>query len=199
MGDYHLRTPIEEEQVRRLKIRDVFYVSGTMFTARDEAHHRALEYHGKGVKLPLDFSGLVLYHCGPVVKKEGEVWKIIAAGPTTSTRMEKLEHEFIRKFGVRVVVGKGGMGPKTTRAMKEYGAIYGAYTGGAAVLAAKAIKSVKRVEWLDLGIPEAIYVLNVERFGPMIVAIDSHGNNLYDVVRENVEKNREKIYEEIGV
>ncbi len=112
-------------------------------------------------------------------------------------RMEKLEDEFIREFGIRVVVGKGGMGPKTTKAMNDYGAVYAAYTGGAAVLAARAIKRVERAEWLDLGIPEALYILNVERFGPTIVAIDAHGENLYERVSEDVEKRKKKIYRDI--
>ncbi len=104
MAQYYLETPIREEEIRRLKVGDILYVSGTMFTARDEAHHRALEYRKQGIKLPIDFRGLVLYHCGPIVKRENETWKIVAAGPTTSMRMEKLEdriHKRVRYTGRR--------------------------------------------------------------------------------------------------
>jgi fumarate hydratase subunit beta len=198
MTEYNFKTPISEADVRKLKVGDIIYVTGKMFTARDEAHIRALEYYKEGKKLPLDLTGLIVYHCGPIVKKMGEKWEVVAAGPTTSTRMEPLEHAFITNFNVRVVVGKGGMGPKTTEAMKKFGAVYCAFTGGTATLAAKAIKNVERVEWLDLGMPEALWVFDVEDFGPLIVAIDSYGNNLYFDVMKEVEENRKKIYQEIG-
>jgi len=113
--------------------------------------------------------------------------------------MDLFEDEFIKAFKVRVVIGKGGMGRRTTEGMKKYGAVYGAFTGGAAVLAAKAIKNVKSVEWFDLGMPEALWILEVEDFGPLIVAIDTHGNNVFEDVRKEVEENRQKIYERLGV
>jgi len=152
MAVYKLKTPISEEEVRKLKVNDILYVTGTMVTARDQAHRRALEYFKQGKQLPINLEGLVLYHCGPVMKKNDK-WVTVAAGPTTSTRMDIFEDEFIKNFKVRVVVGKGGMGKRTTEAMKKYGAVYGAFTGGAAVIAAEAIKNVKKVEWLDLGMP----------------------------------------------
>ena len=178
---------------------DTIYVTGTIFTARDEAHHRALDFHKEGKDLPLDLRGLAVFHCGPIVKKKDDKWIIVAAGPTTSTRMDLFEDEFIKNFKVRVVIGKGGMGKKTTDAMKKYGAVYGAFTGGAAVLAAKAIKNVKSVEWYDLGMPEAMWVLDVEEFGPLTVAIDAQGNNLFDDIRKSVEETRQKVYEKLSV
>ena len=199
MATYRLRTPISEEEVRRLRAGDVIYVSGTMVTARDAAHKRALELARRGESLPVDLRGAVLYHCGPVVRKVGEEWEIVAAGPTTSTRMEALEADFIKAFGVRVIVGKGGMGPKTARACREYGAVYAAFTGGAGALAAKAVKRVARVEWLDLGVPEALWVLEVEDFGPLVVAIDTHGRNLYEEVARAVEARRAELYERLGL
>ena len=199
MATYKLKTPISEEDVRKLKVNDVIYITGTMFTARDSAHKRALEYYEQGKKMPINPQGLAVFHCGPIVKKENDKWTIVAAGPTTSTRMDLFEDEFIKNYKVRVVIGKGGMGKKTTDAMKKYGAVYGAFTGGAAVLAAKAIKNVKTVEWFDLGMPEALWILEVEDFGPLAVAIDSHGNNLFEDVRKKVEENRPKIYEKLGI
>ncbi|MEM3730351.1 MAG: FumA C-terminus/TtdB family hydratase beta subunit [Candidatus Bathyarchaeia archaeon] len=199
MAVYHLKTPISEEEIRKLKVNDVLYITGTIVTARDQAHRRALEYHKQGKALPINLEGLAVFHCGPVVTKEGDKWVAVAAGPTTSTRMDIFEDEFIKNFKVRVVIGKGGMGQKTTDAMKRYGAVYGAFTGGAAILAAKAIKNVKGVEWLDLGTPEALWIFEVENFGPLAVAIDSHGNNIFMDVQKKVEENKQKIYQKLGL
>ncbi len=199
MATYKLTTPISEEQVRKLKVNDVLYVTGTIVTARDQAHNRALQLYKEGKKLPIDLEGLVVFHCGPIVKKEGDKWIVVAAGPTTSTRMDIFEDEFIKNFKVRVVIGKGGMGKRTTDAMQKYGAVYGAFTGGAGVLAAKAIKNVKAVEWFDLGMPEALWIFEAEEFGPLTVAIDSHGNNLYEDVKKKTEESRKIIYQKLGI
>jgi fumarate hydratase subunit beta len=196
---FKLKTPISEEDVRKLKVNDVLYVSGTMVAARDAAHKKALQLVKQGKPLPVNLEGLAVFHCGPIIKKEGDKWVPVAAGPTTSARMEQFEDEFIRNFKVRVVVGKGGMGKRTTDAMQKYGAVYGAFTGGAGVLAAKCIKNVKTVEWLsDLGMPEALWIFEVEDFGPLTIAIDSHGNNLYEEVSKKAEESRKKIYEKLG-
>lgn len=199
MAVYKLKTPISEEDVRKLKVNDVIFITGTMVTARDSAHKRALEFFKEEKPLPIDLQGLAVFHCGPIVRKEDDKWTVIAAGPTTSTRMDIFEDEFIRAFKVRVVIGKGGMGKRTTEGMKKYGAVYGAFTGGAAVLAAKAIKNVRGVEWFDLGMPEALWILDVEEFGPLIVAIDTHGSNLFENVQKEVEGSKQKIYERLGV
>jgi len=199
MAVYKFKTPISEEEIRKLRVNDVLYVSGIMFTARDQAHKRALEYFKQGKPLPLSLEGLAVFHCGPIVKKKEDTWTIVAAGPTTSTRMEIFEDEFIKNFKVRVIIGKGGMGKRTTEAMAKYGAVYGAFTGGAAILAAKAIKNVRTVEWLDLGMPEAMWILEVEEFGPLAIAIDSHGNNLFEDVRRKVEENKQRIYQKLGL
>ncbi|MCJ7613894.1 FumA C-terminus/TtdB family hydratase beta subunit [Candidatus Bathyarchaeota archaeon] len=199
MAIYRLKTPVSEEEVRKLGVNDTVYITGTIVTARDAAHRRALELQREGKKLPINLEGLAVFHCGPIAKKENCDWRIVAAGPTTSSRMNLFEDEFIKNFKVRIIVGKGGMGKKTADAMKKYGAVYGAFTGGAAVLAAKAIKHVKNVEWSDLGMPEAMWVLDVENFGPLTVAIDAHGNNLFEDIQTRVEKEKTKIYKKLGV
>jgi len=199
MATYKLTTPVSEEQIRKLKVNDEVYISGTIVTARDQAHKRALQFYKDGKKLPIDLEGLAVFHCGPIISKEGEKWTVVAAGPTTSTRMDIFEDEFIKNFKARVIIGKGGMGKRTTDAMEKYGAIYGAFTGGAAVLAAKAIKSVKAVEWFDLGMPEALWIFEAEEFGPLTVAIDSHGNNLFEDIKKKTEENRKLIYEKLGI
>jgi len=199
MATYKLKTPISEEQIRKLKVNDVLYVTGTVVTARDQAHKRALDYFKEGKSLPINLEGLAVFHCGPVMSKQEDKWIAVAAGPTTSTRMDIFEDEFIKNFKVRVVIGKGGMGKKTTDAMAKYGAVYGAFTGGAAILAAKAIKNVRSVEWLDLGMPEAMWIFDADEFGPLAVAIDSHGNNLFTDIAKIVEGNKQKIYQKLGL
>ena len=184
-----LDTPIAESDIRGLKAGDVIYISGVIFTARDEAHKVLLE---RGEPFPLE--GLALFHCGPVVRKRGDDWEVIAAGPTTSMRMESLEPEFLRRFKPRVISGKGGMGEGTLRALAEVGAVYCHFTGGAGALAAQRIRGVREVHYLEeLGIPEAIWVFEVERFGPLVVAMDSHGRSLYAEVGAAVEANLEKV------
>jgi len=199
MPTYYLKTPISEESIRKLRAGDIVYVSGIMITARDAAHRRMLEYLKEGKPLPVDLEGGVLYHCGPVVRKKNGEWEVVAAGPTTSARMELYEATVIEKFGIRIVVGKGGMGSKTAEACKKYGAVYTIFTGGAAVLAANAIKRVIKVEWLDLGIPEALWVFEVENFGPLLVTIDSTGKNLIEEVIEGALKKRDEILAKLGV
>jgi len=195
---YHLKTPISEEQVRKLKVNDTLYVTGTMVTARDEAHKRALDLHNNNKQLPINLEGLALFHCGPIVKKVNNKWTVVAAGPTTSFRMEPLQADFLKNFKVRLVIGKGGMGQKTVDAMQKCGAVYGAFTGGAAILAAKAIKQVKNVEWLDLGMPEALWILQIEDFGPLTVAIDTYGNNIFEDVQNKAEIKRRTIYKKLS-
>ncbi|UXD21935.1 fumarate hydratase [Ignicoccus pacificus DSM 13166] len=184
-----LKLPVSEEDVRKLKAGDVVYLTGTIVTARDEAHKKILE---EGA--PIDLRGLAIYHCGPVVKKEGDEWKVIAAGPTTSARMNDLQAQVLEKTGAKLVIGKGGMKDELLEDFKRLGAAYLAFTGGAALLAAKAIKRVKEVYWLDeLGIPEAMWVFEVERFGPLVVAMDSHGNSLYKTVLEKAKSKMEEM------
>jgi fumarate hydratase subunit beta len=197
---FKLKTPISEEDIRKLKVNDVLYISGTIVAARDAAHKKTLELFKQNKPLPVNLQGLAVFHCGPIVKEEDGKWVAVAAGPTTSTRMELFEDDFIKNFKVRVVIGKGGMGKRTTDAMQRYGAVYGAFTGGAGVLAAKSIKKVKTVEWLaDLGMPEALWVFEVEEFGPLTIAIDSYGNNLYEEVSKKANESRMKIYEKLAV
>jgi len=199
MTVYKFKTPILEEDIRKLKVNDILYITGTIVTARDSAHRRALDFFEIGKKTPIDLEGLAVFHCGPIVKKEDDNWIVVAAGPTTSTRMDIFEDKFIENFQVRVIIGKGGMGKRTTKAMQQFGAVYGAFTGGAAILASNAIKKVEKVEWFDLGMPEALWILEVEEFGPLAVAIDTYGNNLFEDIKKKVEEQRPKIYKKLGI
>jgi len=198
MAEYRFITPIGDE-VKKLRMGDVLFLTGTVVTARDAGHRRALELLSRGEKLPIDMRGLAVYHMGPIVRKVENDWKVCSAGPTTSTRLETYEAEFLEKTGAKVIVGKGGMGAKTADACKRLGAAYAIYTGGAGALAAKSIKKVKGVEWLDLGTPEALWILEVEDFGPLTVIIDPEGRNLYEELRAKNRPNLIEAYKMMGV
>jgi fumarate hydratase subunit beta len=199
MVSYKFSLPVSEAQVRELRVNDELFLSGIVVTARDQAHRRALEWLKQGKQLPANLEGLAIFHCGPVMRKVSDKWTVVAAGPTTSTRMDLYQDEFIRAFKPRVIIGKGGMGKRTANALDEFGAVYCAFTGGAAVLAAKAVRRVVGVEWLDLGMPEAMWFLEVEEFGPLTVAMDAHGNNLFADVAARAEANKRLIYEKMSL
>ncbi|MCX6643020.1 MAG: FumA C-terminus/TtdB family hydratase beta subunit [Candidatus Bathyarchaeota archaeon] len=196
--EYKLKTPIPLAALKKLKTGDVIYISGTIVTARDEAHKKALELHEEGKKLPVDFKGIGVFHCGPIMRKTTSGWETVAAGPTTSDRMEIFEDQFIDAFHPAVIIGKGGMGERTSKACQKHGCVYTAFTGGAALLASRGIKAVKDVYWLEeLGMPECLWVYEVDNFGPLIVTIDTHGGNLTAKVAETVRARRDKIMEEM--
>ncbi|UCH56891.1 MAG: fumarate hydratase C-terminal domain-containing protein [Candidatus Bathyarchaeota archaeon] len=196
--EYHLATPFPEDEIRKLKVGDIVFVTGTVITARDEAHLKALELHEKGEKPPVDFQGVGVFHCGPIMKKVDGEWTVVAAGPTTSARMEIFQDRFIEAFRPAIIIGKGGMGDRTSKACQEHGCIYGAFTGGAALLAARGIKRVREVFWLEeLGMPECLWVYEVEDFGPLIVTIDSHRGNMTKEVKELVTARMERMLAEM--
>jgi fumarate hydratase, class I len=174
-----LRAPLSEEQVRALKVGDVVLVSGECFTGRDAVHHHLLSHEP-----PFDLHGAVLYHCGPVMLKEGGEWKVKAAGPTTSIREEPYQADVIGRYGVRAVIGKGGMGPKTLAALKESGAVYLNAIGGAAQFYARALPEVLGVNLIEFGVPEAMWHLRAKDF-PAIVTMDAHGNSLHADVEKS--------------
>ncbi len=169
-----LTTPISEEQARSLTVGDTVEISGRLYTGRDAVHHRL----HNGQKPPVDLNGHIIYHCGPVMVQEQGRWVCKGAGPTTSSREEPYQWEVIRDHRIRGVIGKGGMGAKTLAACKEHGCVYLHAIGGAAQVCAETITRVDGVDWMDLGSPEAIWHLWVERF-PVIVTIDANGNSLH--------------------
>jgi len=188
-----LKTPLCEKSIRKLKVGDIVYISGKIVTARDRAHERAL----KRGKFPEDIENGIIFHSGPIVKKIDNKWEIISIGPTTSSRMNKLEVGFIERFKIKGIVGKGGMNNKVKDAMKGK-VVYLAMTGGCSAIAAKSVKDVKRVHWLDVGVPEAVWVLEVEKLGPLIVGIDSKGNSLYEFVWNKIRENLGEILKNEG-
>src|SRR5580693_9210183 len=173
-----LTPPLTEAQMRSLKVGDVALITGEMYTGRDNVHAYLMKNPP-----PVDLHGAVLYHCGPVMLKDGGRWSVKAAGPTTSIREEPYQADVIRKYGVRAVIGKGGMGPKTLAALQEYGAVYLNGIGGAAQYYARTIEKVLDVHLIEFGIPEAMWHLKANHFAA-IVTMDSHGNSLHaDVER----------------
>jgi fumarate hydratase subunit beta len=201
MAEHHLGLPLDERTVRGLAMGDTVYLTGTFVTARDEAHIHALHMRKEGRALPFEFENSAVFHCGPIARETSEGrWEIVAAGPTTSTRMNSLEPEFLRTFKARAIIGKGGMSRPTVEAMKEVGAVYLAITGGAAVVAARGIAEVKAVHWLEeLGMPEALWVLEGRDFGPTTVGIDAHGNSIFERVDAQVRENVGRIKAQLGI
>ncbi|TVX98009.1 fumarate hydratase [Cohnella terricola] len=178
-----LQMPLSEEDVRSLKVGDVVILNGEMHTGRDALHKHLMDHDA-----PIDLNGGVIYHCGPVMLKDDEGWHVKAAGPTTSIREEPYQGDILKKFGLRAVIGKGGMGPKTLAALQEHGAVYLNAVGGAAQYYAECIKNVNGVDYMEFGIPEAMWHLQVEGFAA-IVTMDSHGNSLHaDVDKDSKAK-----------
>jgi len=173
-----LTTPVSESVIRALKVGDEVAITGRLFTGRDAVH----KYLHEGGSLPdgVSFNGGILYHCGPVViKDEQGRWKCVAAGPTTSIREEPYQGEIIREFGLRAVIGKGGMGEKTLEACEQHGCVYLHAIGGAAQVLAERIQCVPNVYLMDrFGAPEAIWEFEVVNF-PAVVTMDAHGHSLH--------------------
>jgi L(+)-tartrate dehydratase beta subunit len=173
-----LTTPIKDEDIADLNVGDVVYLTGHIVTCRDVAHRRLIELKRE---LPVDIRGGAIFHAGPIVrKKEDGTFEMVSIGPTTSMRMEKFEREFIKETGVKLIVGKGGMGPETEAGCKEYQAVHAIFPGGCAVLAATQVEEIETAEWQDLGMPETLWVNRVREFGPLIISIDTKGQNLIE-------------------
>ncbi len=175
-----LEAPFTEEKIRKLHVGDVVEISGLIYTGRDAVH----KYLHDGGEPPVDLTDAIIYHCGPVVVKEGGKWVVKAAGPTTSIREEPYQGDLMEKYRLRGVIGKGGMGPKTLAACKKVGACYFHAVGGAAQVLAERIVNVRGVHLMDrFGSPEAIWEFEVDRF-PVVVTMDAHGNSLHEVVEK---------------
>ena len=192
-----LTTPIKAEDLQDIRVGDVIYLTGTLVTCRDVAHRRLVEY---GRELPYDIKDKAIFHAGPIVRKiEGtdNDYEMVSVGPTTSMRMESFEREFIEQTGVKLVVGKGGMGPLTEEGCQKFKALHVIFPAGCAVLAATQVEEIEEVHWTELGMPESLWVCRVKEFGPLIVSIDTHGNNLIAENKKLFAERRDPIVEEI--
>ncbi len=183
------------QDVEQLNIGDIVFWDGSLITCRDMAHRRLIDM---GTKLPVDLEGPAILHAGPIVAKEGDSWRMVSIGPATSMRMEVHEKEFIRQTGIKLIIGKGGMGPETVEGWASHKAVHAVFPGGCAVLAASRVEEIERVEWLDLGMPEALWISRVKNFGPLIISIDTKGNNLFNKNRAEFNAKKGPIIEEIS-
>ena len=192
-----LTTPIKDEDLADIKVGDVIYLNGYLITARDCAHTRLVKL---GRQLPVDLKGKAIFHAGPLMvprKDEPGRFDVVSIGPTTSMRMEKFQKEFLEQTGVKVIIGKGGMGPKTTEGCKETKALHCVFPGGCAVVAACCVEEVEDVQWQELGMPEAMWVMRVKEFGPLVVSIDTHGNNLFEINKKHFAEVKDEVLETI--
>ncbi|WP_336939634.1 L(+)-tartrate dehydratase subunit beta [Acinetobacter pittii] len=191
-----LTTPIKDEDLLDLKVGDVVYLTGRLVTCRDVAHRRLIE---QGRELPVNLEGGAIFHAGPIVRKKGENdFEMVSIGPTTSMRMEKFEREFIKQTGVKLIVGKGGMGPDTAAGCQENVAVHAIFPGGCAVLAATLVEEIEGAEWQDLGMPETLWINRVREFGPLIISIDTKGNNLIQQNKVEFQAKKAPILEKIS-
>jgi len=177
-----LTSPMDESTVRKLELGQVVHIRGSIITGRDEMHIRALS----SSMVPEELNGATLFHCGPIMSSRNGIWYVVAAGPTTSARMNSIEPEMIRRYRIRAIIGKGGMSDDVLKAMKDVGCVYLAAIGGAAVSLAEGLSEVVGAEWEDLGMAEAMWKFKAEHFGPLVVAMDAHGNSIYNDVDRKV-------------
>jgi L(+)-tartrate dehydratase beta subunit len=192
-----LTTPIRSEILEDIVIGDIIYLNGYLITARDDVHQRVIKQNRSS---PVSLSGKAIFHAGPIMRNRSDEkgkYEVISIGPTTSMRMEKYEKEFLAKTGVKLIIGKGGMGSKTAEGCQENKVLYTVFPGGCAVLAANQVEDIESVEWLDLGMPEAMWIMRVKNFGPLIVSIDTQGNNLFENNKVSFNEKKEKIVTEI--
>ncbi len=192
----HLTTPLSADSVRKLGVNDIVNLTGIIYTARDMAHLRLRELQESGKPLPEALEGAVIFHAGPVVKKSSSGFDLLNIGPTTSIRMEP-HSDFLGRLGVKAIVGKGGLAEGSIQAFKKYGMVYLLAAPGCGVLHAQAVKQVKRVHWLEeMGMPEAIWVLEVREWGPLIVGMDSQGNSIFQAIKEEGLKKLDRLVED---
>jgi L(+)-tartrate dehydratase beta subunit len=191
-----LTTPIKSEDLADIRIGDIIYLNGHLVTCRDVAHRRLIEYKRP---LPVNLEGGAIFHAGPIVKPlENDKFQMISIGPTTSMRMEKFEKEFVARTGVKLIIGKGGMGPNTEAACREYQALHVVFPAGCAVVAATQVEEIEQAEWRDLGMPETLWVCRVREFGPLIVSIDSYGDNLFEKNKVIFNRRKDEVYQDIA-
>ncbi len=197
---YQLTTPVTQEQTSLLRVGDVVFLSGTVYTMRDRAHEQLFAIADAGQKPPFDLMGAAVWHCGPVSRQKasGE-WEITSIGPTTSYRLTRETPRMLKEFGVKIVVGKGGMGYETVQAMASQGAVFLSATGGCGSVYAESVKQVQAVHWPELGLPEAAWQLMVEDFGALVVSIDSTGATLYDAVMKEAKNRLPDCYKQLGI
>jgi L(+)-tartrate dehydratase beta subunit len=195
MATHHLQTPFTDEVIRQLNAGDVVYFNGTLFGIRDLTQIYMFDQNHEP---PVSLAGMPCIHTAPSLKKIGDKWEKICIGTTTSTRMDRFSPGLIGKYGVKAIIGKGGLYEGSLKAMQEHAAVYLAIVGGSAALETKQVEEVEEVYWEHLH-PEALYKFRVKNFGPLTVAMDSHGRNLFEDVKEVTRQKLPEIYAKLGI
>jgi tartrate/fumarate subfamily iron-sulfur-dependent hydro-lyase beta chain len=199
VGEYRLNLPLNEEGARRLRVGDVVYLTGEVYTIRDMGYERAVKTLNEGGRLPFNLKDGAIWHCGPIVREEGGGWKPVSLGSTTSSRFTGHAARLVEGCGVRLIVGKGFMGEEALTVFRNRGAAYAVTTGGAAAYYADKVRRVKDVYWRDLGMPSAVWVLEVEELGPLIVGMDSHGGDMFAEVSQRVNVSIRRVFRHLGI
>ncbi|MEA4912875.1 MAG: FumA C-terminus/TtdB family hydratase beta subunit [Oscillospiraceae bacterium] len=193
MKTYELAVPLSDESVRQLRTGDIVYLTGNIFTSRDMAHLKYKAILEEGGKLPKDFKGAAIFHAGPVAMQRDGKWDLQVIGPTTSIRMEPYA-EMVGQMGVKAIVGKGGMAEDTQHAAQKYGYVYLQAAPGCGAKLAEGIKSIQDVTYLEMGMPEALWDLKAEKFGPLVVGMDTQGNSIYADLKAKAISKMNEIY-----
>ncbi len=194
MATHNLQTPFSDEVIRQLHAGDIVYFDGTLFGIRDLTQIYMFDQNHEP---PVNLEGMPCIHTAPSLKKVGDKWEKICVGTTTSTRMDRFTPDLIAKYGVKAIIGKGGLYEGSLKAMQEHAAVYLAIVGGSAALETLQIQEVEDVYWEHLH-PEALYKFRVKDFGPLTVAMDSHGRHLYEEVKEETRRRLPEIYLQLG-
>ena len=195
MGEHHLESPLSLEAVRSLKVGDTVYLDGIVFGIRDATLIRIFD---QSQEPPADIHDVTLLHTAPNVRKIGDRYEPISIGTTTSMRMDRFTGPLLERYRIRAILGKGGLSQASVELMREYGACYLAVVGGAASLQTTQIQEIEEVYWEDL-MPECLWQIRYKGLGPLTVAIDAHGNNLYGDVIDEVERRRRRLYAQLGI
>jgi len=194
MAEKILNIPLSEQDVRDLRVGDVVYLKGRIFTSRDMGHFTVKKLMDEGKPLPVDFEGAAVFHAGPVVRKrEDGGYDLVVIGPTTSIRMEPY-HKMVADLKIRAIIGKGGLAEGSLKQFEETGQVYLQAAPGCAVVLAEGVKRIENVFFLELGVPEALWVLDAEKFGPLVVGMDAHGKSVYAEIRKEADQRNAALY-----
>lgn len=197
MTPINLKTPLSREDVEILRVGDIVTISGYIFTSRSQFHIRFID---NGHIPPLNNSQHnVMIHSGPIMEKVGEKWKMRAMSVTTSIRFDKWESEVIRRLGLRAIIGKGKVGRDTQGALCKYGCVHLGKTGAVGGAYATMVEKIEGVLWLELGLPEATWILRVKDFGPLVVTADTKGNSFFEDMSDHINSQARKIYRKLGI
>lgn len=194
MAEKILNIPLSEQDVRELRVGDVVYLKGRIFTSRDMGHFTVKKLMDEGKPLPVDFEGAAVFHAGPVVRKrEDGGYDLVVIGPTTSIRMEPY-HKMVADLKIRAIIGKGGLAEGSLKQFEESGQVYLQAAPGCAVVLAEGVRRIENVFFLELGVPEALWVLDAEKFGPLVVGMDAHGKSVYAEIRKEADQRNAALY-----